>query len=153
VVFDIPLDMLYEVLTTRKDFYNKSDNTIVGAYKLISDSGESIQILNIQYQMQYGIIFMDNKQSYNIVAQKAVIPKSKIQYVRDEALDGFVVVKMPYGLYKSYGKKLRISKPDLTDCRINPYQKGYPKTHAYYLDFNDPDIIDYLEKTEEVNQA
>jgi len=117
-----------------KTVYNPEDKSITGAYMITGEDENNIQVMNIKEMARENRIFMDNAQEYNLNIQKFNLPKSQIEVLgKDEDMDGFNYIKIPYWLYK------KMIDQDVTYAQS--------RNNNFLKKLNDPDVIKYISIT------
>lgn len=129
-----------------KTVYDPKDKTITGAYMITGEDGNNIQVMNIKEMVRENSIFMDNAQPYYLNVQEFKLPKSQVEVLgKDEDMDGFNYIKIPYFLYKKMISQLEI-------VRLKGKKRAkvsYPQSrdNQFLKKLNNPDVIKYISIT------
>jgi hypothetical protein len=129
-----------------KTIYNPEDKSIVGAYMITGEHGNTIQIMNIKEIVQENSIFMDNAQPYILNIQQFDLPISQVEVLdKVEGMEGFNYIKIPYWLYKKMITQLGITR---IKGKKRP-KVNYPqsKDNNFLRKLNDPNVIKYISVT------
>lgn len=126
--------------------YDPKAKTMTGAYMITGEDDNTVQVMNIKEVPRENRIYMDNAQEYNLNIQKFNLPKSQVKVEgRDEDMDGFYYITIPYWLYKKMIDQLEIKRlkgkkrPDVT------YTQS--RNNNFLKKLSDPDVIKYISVT------
>jgi hypothetical protein len=126
--------------------YIPEDKSIVGAYMITGEDGDSIQIMNIKEMARENRIFMDNAQEYNLNIQKFNLPKSQVEVLGDvEDMEGFNYIKIPYWLYKKMIDQLEVIR--IKGKKRSDVTYAQSRNNSFLKKLNDPDVIKYISIT------
>jgi hypothetical protein len=129
-----------------KTTYVPEDKSIVGAYMITSEDENNIQVMNIKEIARENRIFMDNAQEYNLNIQKFNLPKSQIEVLgKDEDMDGFNYIKIPYWLYKKMIDQLEVIR--IKGKKRSDVTYAQSRNNNFLKKLNDPDVIKYISIT------
>ena len=129
-----------------KTVYNPEDKSITGAYMITGEDDNNIEVMNIKEVARENRIYMDNAKEYSLNIQKFNLPKSQVEVLgKDEEMQGFNYIKIPYWLYKKMIDQLEVvrikgkKRPD-----VPLYQA---KNKSFVKRLSDPDVIKYISVT------
>jgi len=129
-----------------KTTYIPEDKSIVGAYMITGEDGDSLQIMNIKEMARENRIFMDNAQEYNLNIQKFNLPKSQVEVLGDvEDMEGFNYIKIPYWLYKKMIDQLEVIR--IKGKKRSDVTYAQSRNNSFLKKLNDPDVIKYISIT------
>lgn len=143
VISEQEVDPIYDFYKTT---YNPDDKSIVGAYMITGEDDKTIQVMNIKEMARENRIFMDNAQEYNLNIQKFNLPKSQIEVLgKDEDMDGFNYIKIPYWLYKKMIDQLEVIR--IKGKKRSDVTYAQSRNNNFLKKLNDPDVIKYISIT------
>lgn len=129
-----------------KTVYNPEDKSITGAYMITGEDNNSIQVMNIKEMARENRIFMDNAQEYNLNIQKFDLPKSQVEVLgKDEQMEGFNYIKIPYWLYKKMIDQLEVIR--IKGKKRSDVTYAQSRNNNFLKKLNDPDVIKYISIT------
>ena len=129
-----------------KTTYIPEDKSIVGAYMITGEDNNSIQVMNIKEMARENRIFMDNAQEYNLNIQKFDLPKSQVEILgKDEEMEGFNYIKIPYWLYKKMIDQLEVIR--IKGKKRSDVTYAQSRNNNFLKKLNDPDVIKYISIT------
>jgi hypothetical protein len=129
-----------------KTVYNPEDKSITGAYMITGEDNNSIQVMNIKEMARENRIFMDNAQDYNLNIQKFDLPKSQVEVLgKDEEMEGFNYIKIPYWLYKKMIDQLEVIR--IKGKKRSDVTYAQSRNNNFLKKLNDPDVIKYISIT------
>ena len=129
-----------------KTTYVPEDKSIVGAYMITGEDENNIQVMNIKEMARENRIFMDNAQDYSLNIQKFNLPKSQVEVLgKDEEMEGFNYIKIPYWLYKKMIDQLEVIR--IKGKKRSDVTYAQSRNNNFLKKLNDPDVIKYISIT------
>jgi hypothetical protein len=89
---------------------------------------------------------MDNAQDYSLNIQKFNLPKSQVEVLgKDEEMEGFNYIKIPYWLYKKMIDQLEVIR--IKGKKRSDVTYAQSRNNNFLKKLNDPDVIKYISIT------
>ena len=129
-----------------KTVYNPEDKSITGAYMITGEDENTIEVMNIKEMIRENRIYMDNAKEYSLNIQKFNLPKSQVEVLgKDEQMEGFNYIKIPYWLYKKMIDQLEVIR--IKDKKRPDVPLYQTKNKSFIKKLSDPDVIKYISVT------
>jgi hypothetical protein len=113
---------------------------------ITGEDENNIQILNIKEMARENRFFMDNAQDYSLNIQKFNLPKSQVEVLgKDEEMEGFNYIKIPYWLYKKMIDQLEVIR--IKGKKRSDVTYAQSRNNNFLKKLNDPDVIKYISIT------
>ncbi len=143
VVLKPEIEPVYDFYRT---VYNPEDKSITGAYMITGEDENTIEVMNIKEMIRENRIYMDNAKEYSLDIQKFNLPKSQIEVLgKDEEMEGFHYIKIPYWLYKKMIDQLEVIR--IKDKKRPDVPLYQTKNKSFIKKLSDPDVLKYISIT------
>ena len=143
VVLKPEIEPVYDFYRT---VYNPEDKSITGAYMITGEDENTIEVMNIKEMIRENRIYMDNAKEYSLNIQKFNLPKSQVEVLgKDEQMEGFNYIKIPYWLYKKMIDQLEVIR--IKDKKRPDVPLYQTKNKSFIKKLSDPDVLKYISIT------
>ena len=143
VVLKPEIEPVYDFYRT---VYNPEDKSITGAYMITGEDENTIEVMNIKEMIRENRIYMDNAKEYSLNIQKFNLPKSQVEILgKDEQMEGFNYIKIPYWLYKKMIDQLEVIR--IKDKKRPDVPLYQTKNKSFIKKLSDPDVLKYISIT------